>query len=84
MGFRVAKTATRVNVKIIMRSEWIQDDQGEWTENEQFMAFAEFIDDEDNVVDEGRRNAEQIASPAQIDKLRTILAWLKTEAGKEL
>lgn len=85
MGFRVPKIATRVSVKIIMRSDWIQDEEsGEWSEREQFMAFAEFLDDEGNVVEDGRIRADKIASPAQIDKLRTILNWLKTEAEKEL
>lgn len=85
MGFRVPKIATRVNVKIIMRSDWVQhEENGDWTKREQFMAFAAFIDDGGNVVEEGRVKADKIASPAQIDKLRTILNWLKTEAEKEL
>lgn len=84
MGFRVPKIATRANVKLIVRSDWRQDEQGNWNELDQFIAFAEFIDDNGNVVDEWRGSADKIASPAQIDKLRTILNWLKTEAEKEL
>lgn len=84
MTFRVDKTATRVNVKLIIRSDWTLDKSGERLEQEQFMAFAEFIDDDGIVIEEWQGNAEQIATDAQIDKLRTILAWLKKEAEKEL
>lgn len=84
MGFRVDKTATKVNVKLIIRSDWSLDENGEMSEQEQFRAFAEFVDDSGNVVEEWQGNADKIASEAQIDKLRTILTWLKTEAEKEL
>lgn len=86
MTFRVDKTATKVNVKLIIRSDWIRDigKEGKWIEQEQFRAFAEFVDDNGNVVEEWQGNADKIASEAHIDKLRTILTWLKTEAEKEL
>lgn len=85
MGFRVPKTATMVNVKIIMRSEWLEDEESsDWEKREQFMAFAEFIDNNGDVVEEWRGSADKIATPAQIDKLRTILTWLRNEAEKEL